>query len=529
MTAPGATTAPAPVGQVLTGTQVPLDAAYIANLAAQNNLTARGQDVSMRGQDLSYAAAMQDATNQLAQIRAQYMVDVANLGLNTAQLNYQQRVAQLNAALQTVTTASQERQAAANTKLAAIQALASRSGPQDWVQYARLLAGLGKATGQTTTVDPTAIADAIISPQLQQAASGLNLTGFINGAYQPYAGSQLPADVPGATTPSMQPPATTPVRDFNSSGVQQGGGTGIVPGATGTGGGNTYGVVSGLPYTPDGSVTKPYVPDAGASPGVADYSGVPIGDVSGLTQGQWKMVTTGAAGPSKVSDYKGFNVYLGGSQLAPDNSIDPRTPIWLQKLAQGGYMHAPMAIVGEGHQPGRTGLGDSGELVMNPTGAPVGVLNHEQARAMLARDVTPKSGKKGKPKRYSKGTKVPGYASGTYVGINPNALEYTTYTPQQLGSQPFIQQLQGQRATTPFRGFGATIAAPDLGIYNFDPRLNLQNYMQMDPSQQDMTQGLYGGLGLDFRDFLKQAQAAAPTTSDYSTYGMRQQPTQYGG
>lgn len=552
-----------PVGQVVTGTQIPLDAAYILNLAAANNLTARGQDITQQGQELNFASnqgnqavtargqdiewqqALLQAQQQAQQIAAQFYIDSEQLGVDKASLNYQQRLGQVQSFLTAASQAAQQRQARANTQLAAIGALADRNGPQDWPQYARYLAGLGKVTGQTAQVDPTKIADGLVDPWAEAGALG-SPADMLSGLFQQYngTGNAPPSGIgtmPNVASPApyqpLQMPQLTPVRDFNSSGVQSGADAGQGIG-TAAGGPLT---LSGpqLPYTPDGSASNPYVPQATLSPGAADtlrndpnawYSGVPNSAVSGLQPGQWQFVTTGPAGPSKVSDYGGFNVYLGSnknSQLAPDYSINAGTPVWLQKLAAGGFINDPAAIVGEGatatKKRGAKALGNTGEILLNPTGAPIGVLSNDESRAMLAKDVTPKKGKR-MPKA-AKGTmKLRGYASGSdvYTGINPNYLEYTTYTPDQLGSQPFIRQLAGQMPTSSFRGFGAKISAPDLGVSDFSPYLNLQTYNAFDPTAQQMTQGLYGGLGLNFDDFYKQAVAAAPTSKQYTA-------TRYGG
>ena len=83
--------------QTVTGTQIPLDAAYIANLVAQNKLTQRGQDISLWGKQQDVGLQQQALQAQLAQAQAdyairkatadrQYTLDAARFGLDRADL-----------------------------------------------------------------------------------------------------------------------------------------------------------------------------------------------------------------------------------------------------------------------------------------------------------------------------------------------------------------------------------------------------------------------------------------------------------
>ena len=100
--------------QTVTGAQIPLDAAYIANMAAQNALTARGQDITASIQQAqmatqaaiangnnatSLAAAQLSAMTAAEQIKAQLFSDTQRLGLDRAKLLYEQRLGQVQGLL----------------------------------------------------------------------------------------------------------------------------------------------------------------------------------------------------------------------------------------------------------------------------------------------------------------------------------------------------------------------------------------------------------------------------------------------
>lgn len=667
------------VQQVLTGTQIPIDAATIADMAAKNNLTARGQDITAR-----------DAINQ---INEAYYRDAQTVGIQRAQLNYQQRLAQVQQALAAASQGYTERLGAANTKLTAMKALADRSGPQDWVRYNNLLNGLIGPRGTSTTIDPTAFANDLVDPQFRAGATnGPDLNTLLSNLNQPYDGSGAMANVPQLAVPAAAPswsyvaPAPAPAATGAGAGTSA-----TSPAPTGIAG---AGSAAPAPITGNGSWSQPNVqPNAVADPVAAGinkndpsqwYSGVPNAQVAGLTSGQRQFVTTGLAGPSKVGDYNGFNVFLNNQlDSNPADVIGPGTPIWVQKLSAGtkrGMIRDLMAIVGEGkgQKPGSTPaqktLGNTGEVVVNPTGAPMGVLNNDQAKQMLNHyamgsgmrgyrkgsglqfgapravrgsggmrmagmgpAVKPVSTKQQAPgllpltgtaaalvqqqqqaqqdqqaqqantdpnqyssvgyafpplgpaeianlltmNRMSKGSgmraqdaediaetraghppsaaeeseedkrtkrakvgftilgrELRRFVNGTGVtasnpnglgtpgspnyGIDPTTQTYTQYSPADTGNQPFYRKLTGQIPNAQFQGFGATLSNPSLGITNAPWAINMQNYLRLNPSEQDQTQSLYQqGLGTDFRDQLAQGRASAPfgATMGVTRYG----------
>lgn len=94
---------------------------------------------------------------------------------------------------------------------------------------------------------------------------------------------------------------------------------------------------------------------------------------------------------------------------------------------------------------------------------------------------------------------------------------YNKYTPEQLGQMPFIKKLFGGMDNPAFQGFGQPISNPAIGVSNVPSLLNLQRYMGLAPTEQDMTQSLYEqGLGLDMRDVLTRSQRGAPQQFSFS-------------
>lgn len=386
---------------VLAGTQIPIDAATIADMAAKNNLTARGQDIA----EADANAARQQAERQaemtyaadVARINETYWQEAQSLGVQQAQFNYQQRLSSAQQGLAAVSEGSRQRQAAATTKLQALQQLADRSGPQNWVRYNNLLNGLVGPVGTSTTIDPTAFADDIVDPQFRAGAPSPDVSALDAAINQPYTGTTVTAPqltVPTVTTAAPAPVPTSPW-SYTAPPSPPAPATAPAPSST----------TNSTPTTPapsqvnpnnsgTGTESNPHIVQNTSAPMAGAYSGVPNSQVAGLQKGQWQLVTTGTAGPSQVGDYQGFGVYDSSrNQMAdPNETIAGSTPLWLQKLSAGtkhGMIRDLMAIVGEGkgQKPGNTPaqrtLGNTGEVVVNPTGAPIGVLNNDQAKTML--------------------------------------------------------------------------------------------------------------------------------------------------
>lgn len=162
---------------------------------------------------------------------------------------------------------------------------------------------------------------------------------------------------------------------------------------------------------------------------------------------------------------------------------------------------SPMAVVGD--RPGmRTGVE---EMVVN--------LNPDPNDRIGVIPIGDKAIPRGVPRAA---------AGGVYdAGIGTGNIQVNRYNPSDLGNQPFIQKLTGQRGSRPYGAFGGQISNPRLGVSNMPWALNYKTLMELNPSEYDQAQGLYGGLGVDFRDVVSQSQRAAPTggTLPVARYG----------
>lgn len=563
-----------------------------------NALTARGQDIGLSEAE----AQAQQATNQAL---IQYYSDTAQIGQAAATANYQQRLGQVQQGLQLAQQAASERQNYVGDAMQGLQLLASRQGPQDWVAYNNLLNGLSAPTpGTSQSVNVLNLASNALNPALQQAANNVPYSQWLNNLYQPYTppspGSiQMPA---GFTTPQFtgvpadiyQAPtaATNPGGPMNTT---AGGGAPALGQPAST---KSYTDSTGQTV----NVQSPMIP-AGSTPAGADYVGIPNSQVSGLQSGQGEFVTTGEAGPFGTSTLSpGLSLNYSGNSYtntSPNAQIPGGTPVWIEKLSHGtknGMIHDLISIVGEGkgQKPGKSKaqktLGDTGEMVYNPTGAPIGVLNNSQSKQVLQQGAL--TGRGNGRTRYARGSGMQQpvtrprvsarqsvskgslrspvlpqfaqpqqqqgqqqqqpdvaamlggmgplhYANGSGMKVNryddgsglfnnqgqygmPQNLVYNTYSPSQMGSQPFWSKLTGTGQVPAFQGFGAPLGNSNIGISNAPSLFNLQNYIGEDPSEQQQVQSVYSqGLGVNWDDMLANAQRSAPIGASFG-------PTSYG-
>lgn len=446
-----------------------------------------------------------------AQNLRMYYLDAQRNGIQAAQLAYQQRAEQIRAQMQARSDAYSQRQGAASLKTQIANSLAARSGPQDWVKYANLKDQLLPPTPTSSqTVDPYSWLDNLVDPNYRDGAN-VDLSGLTNAP----PGLSTP---PSLLQPSTfgQPPAA-PAPPGQGLGAGPGNPGYRPPPAMGPGSSVTQPGSSGVGFNPAGSqLTGP------------QWSGVRDQDVSYLdAPGKSAFVTTGTGGASKASDYwhgssydapdagyagPRYKVSVGGQEITdPNRQIGAGTPVWLTRFAQGGMSGGQMGgsmMVGDAGGQNPSAGGARPEIVINPTHAPLMVLNHQQTQKAM------KGKKKAKPKRMASG--------GTYNFGDPNTYTYNTYSPADMGNQPWIKQLMQGGQQQEFGGFGASLSNPAFGVQNAPWGINLQQYLKADPSSQDMTKGLYeDALGVDFRDVLNQANAAAPfgRTPHAATYG----------
>lgn len=475
--------------EVLNGTQLPLDAAYILNLLAGNKLTERGQDIGWNDRLLTYYERERDAQQQ-------WQRDAASLGLEAANLNFQQRQADAQNELQRQGGALQrddlnfrQRNALATGKMSILDMLNSRRGPGNWVKYGSLLNGLaGPAAERSTTLDPFDILKDLVkeSDAFSKPIASVNQPASVN----------MGSGAPASNVPSWLLQPTKPLGSSMGAGGGGGGGAagGAAPASAGIFGSQAWG-------TPGYATNNP--PTSVSGLGAEDvFSGLRNETVAYLKPGMSGLHVTGTAGPSYGRDYTGFSVAnpATGKLYGADEEIPGGSNIWITRLNEGGMVKggAPMALTGDGKgkRPSK-----NSELAMATVGAdgmPVlKVFDPDETRAMLER----------------MGVRVPRAATGgTYGSENTDpTITHETYAPGDLGNQPFIKKLFGGRGGSKFRGFGATLSNPSIGVNDAPWAINLQALSSLDPSERDATQELFDtGLAVDFRDVLEQARRAAP-------------------
>ena len=341
------------------------------------------------------------------------------------------------------------------------------------------------------------------------------------------------------------------------------------------GGGGTTGVAQAAPYTgstynpsqwtsyadqypaatastPTGGAQIPYPGDQqnhNTTPAPAATTGYvdPLGE-AGLSKG-WNFTTADRnvdygswSDPSSVwlSDNAG-----GYRQLNQGEQVPTGTAVVIKRaMGTMGMVNDRMSMLGDAKAANPTAGGAKPEIMVNPTGAPFGVLDHAQSMALIqqmkkrgmpggpmdgAEKAEKKPDKEGKAEdaaeNKAKATPKPAARSGKpsvtamlkrhAAGTNEYGMDplntYTTYDPGVMGNMPFYQKLTGRTPSSQFQGFGASVGNDSLGVHGAPTLLNLKNYLSLNPSEQDATASLYGqGLGLDWRDILEQSRRAAP-------------------
>lgn len=514
--------------ETVIGSQIPLDAATIAEMLAslrlrgrEQDLGARGQDIQARGQDVQLAIAQAEFDQRGQEALQQYELDLAQFGLDKARELYNQRLGVAQMELAASSEGSNQRQARATTKLDSLKLLGSMRGPSDWVGYNTVLNGLAAPTGEL--VDPTKFADDIVDPRFEKD-SGYDWTAGMRAAEGNLNAVAAPRRVLTGAGAQVNRDNIGRVGAWGNGdqflGVGQGGGFG----GGGGGGGSQPNIMRypGQETAPRGLGTwedpqthgwsEPDDPNA--------WSGIKNETVAYLKPGDMGFHTTGTLGPSRVSDYAGFGVYRDPTtQYGANDLIDPGSAIYLKKLNAGGTVNDKAAIVGEGASA--EDLGDHGEIMINETGAPITILDNKTAKAFLKEHMAGHmDGDAGDGKKRGKKSGLPKHATGTvtdpgFYGVDdPNKMQFLQYDPSVIGSMPVMDTLRrGQvRGGKTFGGFGGnTLSNPGLGITDAPTQVNLQGIRDLDPSARDMTQSIYEqGLKVDFRDLLERARRAAP-------------------
>lgn len=490
-------------GDVVTGSQIKLDEANIAALAAQakyqqDSLAAQTQQaqqqLALQQQQLSEQSRIADRQfEQTAQEnQRRYELDRALLGEQQAMRLFNERMSTAQNQRDNVRLKIEQQQQLlqAQDSLAArktdLMRLASElRGPGDWVAYDNLANGFAapEARGEQTTN----IFDAVKGLEDQiRGLQGQEGQTFNYGE----GGAQSPAPaLPGASPQAPQ------------QGAPGGGGPALtpqisVPNVSGGGGGQAL--------TPQITTPQP-MPAAG----FGGYQGEP-GSTYGVptTDGGF-----GGAVPSNISAMQQQGDFisrqqnlvaqaqaLGGGSQGP---IDYTDKTGIRKMQNGGQTSANMVITGD-HSSGR----ENPELVVNPTNAPMAVIPIRQMAENALR-------RQGVPAAQDGGV----WNAGEDIGSG--IIRSRTYDPNTLGNMPFIRQLRGER-TPAWSGFGASLDNRNLGIQDMPSQFSMRTWNNFRPSQQLMTQDLYErGLGVSFDDIYAKSQRAAPTgyTTPVAAYG----------
>lgn len=475
---------------------------YDANLRGQDlsyQTNTRGQDLDFasntRGQDLDYLNNLMNFYMRQYEADLAYDSDVRRYGLDVAQFNYQQRhdaaqlelqqkalgIDQANAQLGVDQFNYQQRSGLADRKLGIIDMLSKRQGPSDWVGYNSVLNMLAPPEPSgSAQIDPFQILEGLVRE------AKLEIPSWAQGApsnpksiIQEYSGGvgQKPQ---APTAPSWSMGATNPWgnKTPNPYGLGKGG----------------YGLGASSLLGPAAA--------AGDGNGMS-FSGIRNEDVAKVPVGGYYLGTTGSAGPSRVGDYVGWDVFDKDNKplTDPGYEIGASTPIWLRrrtKAAAGAVVPATEAVVTGDSPSGKPTGNEELAAVVNPgpdTQLVIQPLNEAGLKAQK---------KKGSKRAASGGVFNPAANTDPFYIFN-------RYAPVDLGSQPFIQKLFGRSASKEWTGHYGQLTNPSIGITNAPSLLNLQTYRDLAPSEKDATSNLYdAGLAVDSRDILERSRRAAP-------------------
>lgn len=559
---PGTPGIPGGGATVVTGTQIPLDAATIAHYAAtdQNAATQTANQAaqaaaSLAEQHAQFLATMEQNRQQLAQ---QYEVDKGRLGLDTANSLFSQRMQAFNAQLAQANQNFQQQATKAGLSLDILKALADRSGPQDWVKYNNLLNDLSSPSGQTTRFDPMSILNGLqgdtnfaVPGTVQPTNTGTGLAGGIQtGPTNPAAG---PVSVPGTANPGAPGPSTAPPANpyGNDNRIYQtpipgvtGGAAPMIPldpnnnfGALGPGGASRIGDWyrrNGIPQMAQGGMAPGGMAVVGDSPNGRENQ-----EMAFAPNGPLVVIPLHGSGPQGAPHAAEGGIFQNYQNPYPglldyQTALQQRTGTGARAGAYQYQFGGEPGFEAPARPQGMKGAGGAGTGLSEAAVAPAGPVSFTPTIPLSGPSTAPAgpvsvpgSANPGAPGPSMApviqgaqpgpvsvpGTMVnqmagPGAALGETYGM-PAGLEWTKYSPAQLGAQPFIQKLQGMMPSREFGAFGATLSNPAFGIYNMPSNINLQTYRDLLPSERDQTLGLYqDALGVDFRDLLEQARRA---------------------
>lgn len=454
------------------GTQIPLDLASIMQLVAGNNLSARGQDIQMRGDDMAFWQNLIGIGEARRQTDLAYGADAARFGLDVANFNYNQRMGKIQADLaNNDQLLSQEnfnflqRSGLVDRKLGIVDRLTARQGPQDYVAYDALINQLSPRTPErSATIDPFEMLQGLVKELTLTPADTSKLD-------QPYAGAFPSLDAAGAQSDANNPyqslagqMSLSPVREF------------ATPKPTTTAG-QTFTGGPSFASDPYGNPLKP-------------------GNAADLG-GQIKTYTSGPASstPKTWQDLQTeYNSGTGGG-------IDPVTGKYIPPKYERGGMAGPGPIVTGDSKSGR----ENQEIVM--------ALTSDPNTKLMVMPVDKMKGKKGMGGMKKAMKKMPKAESGGTYGTATTdpVFQFNQYTPEQLGGAGFLQAALGKRTQAPFQGFGSPVSNPSIGVNNFPSTINLQAFRDLGTTGRDALGSVVEqGLGLSYADLLERSRRAAP-------------------
>lgn len=454
-----------------------------------------------------------DAMNDRRRIDDAYVSDQQRFGLDVANTNWQRAMAVLQAKSQRLTyeldkqrlgmeVANSNRSARAQEltfKMQALQMLADRKGPQDWVAYNNLVNGLAAPTPEASqTIDVFGeIGKANLGEQIAvnlPAAPGDSEYAALSAPYAPPPPQTSSPGVGGGTPVGTPPPAGVPVtapaatRTADSAGSYGGTPTGPVLGYDSSSR-PIFGPDRAVPMAPVAQVAAPQ-----PAPAPIPVSQPAPAPVTPPAPAMAPPAYSAPPAPIPVAPSTPAPVNSFGSVTNPFGSDADYRNYPGYEHGTGGYINATARVVGEEGPELEHNMVDprTGQMMIRVI--PLSEAEERRAQGMPG---------------------VRGMATGGTITVNQ-------YDQATLGNQPFIQKIKGEREAPLFTGYGQSIDAPSVGVYGLPAVPSQQTLNRLLPSEQLMLQGTYEEAGQYWADILEKARRAAPA-------GRTLGPAFYGG
>ena len=462
--------------QVLTGADILKLSAYLQNLANTDQRAYATLSGYLNGSP-TLQRDMWQGTRQDAE--RQYAIDVAQLGLQQANLNFQQRVAE------------------ADTKISEMGLLASQRGPENAIAYNYLLNNGVAPSG--TAVGGSSISTGINQPYAATA-------GGLGGAIV------MPNQQGDAMARANAMSAAWNAGDYGK--YQQLGGTAAIPQGPEQGG-----------------------MDAGSAPQTFDNAAALAGTMAATGRDEAQIAAdnaqtmaafgnmNAAAEGGYMNDLGGRMSWLSGAKRMADGGVAMGEPVIVGDPKSGAPTTPNIEMAAPVMEGGEMGMAvmPTDRMAQN-AGSPAydeGYRDQMQGMADPQRMKTDKEYLSGV--MACEAEKVGGVPMAAEGGVFSN----TAYSGQDIANMPSIRKLAGSMGS----GFGGnmldySIPGSDVSIPSAN-RANITTLARMLPSELATVSGVVetpramGGLGLDFGDYLAGAQRSAPTGARFgaATYG----------